>query len=189
MMIKGKSCFQKTLWGVGMGALFTFSLMSCASMAANEFDPTAAGPQLIVDPGTIRLGVATLRSTEIVFRGKGFQPGDSVFITLKGVKKDGQIIDIPIADGNVDQQGYFSAKVGILVKVAELLRGEIESDDELRNVIVLSQPPIETGTYATRAVSMESDEKAECELVIKGPSLMDRFKDLIGRMLGRIKKK
>src|SRR4030067_1718261 len=48
--------------------------------------PSVPGPQLIVNPECIRLGVVKMRDTNIVFEGSGFQtkPGDSVLITLKG---------------------------------------------------------------------------------------------------------
>lgn len=39
-----------------------------------------------------------------------------------------------------------------------------------------------------RAVSMESDNKAECQLLLKGPSVLDRFKDWMGKILGKIVK-
>ena len=148
-----------------------------------------AGPQISVEPGAIRLGVATLTKTSIVFKGKGFQPEDSVFIKLLGVKKKDQVIDIPIADGNVDQKGYFTAKVGTLVKVGELLRANLGSNEEMENIIIVTQPPIPEGVYTAKAVSMESDKTAQCKLIIKGPSILDRIKDWIGRLLGKIEKK
>lgn len=42
-------------------------------------------PQVIVNPGEVRLGVAKLRATKIVFSGSGFEPGDSIFIKLLNV--------------------------------------------------------------------------------------------------------
>jgi hypothetical protein len=163
-------------------------LVGCAS-SPKEFDPKITGPQLIVEPDTIRLGVAKVMGTQIVFRGKGFVPEDSVFISLVGVKKKVQVVNVPIADGNVDKNGAFTAKVGTLAKVGELLRAEIGSNKKMENVIILSEPPIPEGVYTARAVSMESDKKAECKLVIKGPSVLDRLKDWMGGLLGKIKKK
>ena len=165
-----------------------FMLIGCAS-SPNEFDSSITGPQIIVEPDTIRLGIAKLTDTQILFKGKGFQPEDSVFIKLLGVKKKDQVINVPIADADVNEKGYFTAKVGLIVKVSELLRAEIGSDDEMETIIIVTQPPISEGVYTARAVSMEFDKEAECKLVIKGPSLLDRLKDWIGGLLGKIEKK
>jgi hypothetical protein len=45
------------------------------------------------------------------------------------------------------------------------------------------------GAYTARAVSMLSDKKAECTLNVKGPSTIDKLKDWIGKLLGKIVKK
>lgn len=166
----------------------TFMFIGCAS-SPKEFDDTIKGPQMIVEPGAIRLGVAKLKDTEIVFRGKGFQPEDSVFIELLGVKGKDKAVNVPIADGNVDKTGNFSAKVSLLVKVSELLRAKIGSNEKLETIVIITQPPIPEGTYTAKATSMESDLTAECQLVVKGPSILDRFKDWIGGLLGKIVKK
>lgn len=143
---------------------------------------------MIVEPSTIRLGVATLTKTSIVFRGKDFDPGDSVFINLTGVKKKDKVVDIPIADGNVDKNGDFTAKVGTLAKVGELLRAQIGENKKMKTIIIVTQPPIPEGVYTAKAVSMESDKTAECKLQVKGPSMIDRLKDWLGVMLGKIQK-
>ena len=174
------------------GGLFLFIVIfmfaGCAAVK-KEFDPNVAGPQMIVEPETIRLGVAKLKGNEIVFRGKGFEPDDSVFVQLLGVEKKGKRVDIPIADGNVDQKGFFTAKVGIISKMTDLLRAKIGMNDKMENIIIITQPPIPEGVYTARAVSMISDKKAECKLVAKGPSLMDKIMDWIGGLMGKIKKK
>ncbi|MDY6880821.1 MAG: hypothetical protein V2J25_06575 [Desulfatiglans sp.] len=169
-------------------ALILLFFIGCAA-SAKEFNPDIAGPQMIVQPEVIRLGIAKLKDTEILFRGKGFQPEDSVFIKMLGVKKEGKVVDIPIADGEVDQQGFFTAKVSTLVKISELLRAKIGSNEKMENIVIVTQPPIAEGNYSVIAVSMESDKKAECQLLIKGPSLLDRLKDWIGGLLGKIVKK
>ena len=165
-----------------------FMFAGCAT-AKKEFDPNVTGPQMIVEPEAIRLGVAKLKGTEIVFRGKGFEPDDSVFVQLLGVEKKGERVDIPIADGNVDQKGRFTAKVGIITKVTDLLRAKIGMNDKMENIIIITQPPIPEGVYTLKAVSMESDKSAECTLTIKGPSCMDSIKDWIGGLMGKIEKK
>jgi len=162
--------------------------IGCAS-SPKEFDPKIQGPQMVVQPDTIRLGIAKLKDTQIVFKGKSFQPEDSVFIKLLGVEKDGKKVDLPIADGNVDENGNFAAKVSLLVKVSELLRAKIGSNENMETIIIITQPPMPEGVYTAKAVSMESDREAKCELVVKGPSLLDRLKDWIGGLMGKIVKK
>jgi hypothetical protein len=168
--------------------VFIFMIIGCAS-SPKEFDPNTTGPQMIVEPDTIRLGVARMKDMKIVFRGKGFQPEDSIFVKLLGVDKNGEKTDVPVADGNVDENGYFKAEVGILVKITELLRAKLGSNEKMENIVIITQPPIPAGTYTAQAVSMESEKEAQCELVIKGPSLLDRLKDWIGGLLGKIQKK
>ena len=163
-------------------------LVGCAA-APKGFDPGVSGPQMIVDPAAVSLGVATLTKTPVFFRGKGFDPGDSVFIKILGVKKGGKSVDIPVADGNVDKDGLFTAKVGTLVKISEILRAKLGSNKKMENIIIVTQPPMPPGVYTARAVSMESDKTADCKIEAKSPSLMDRFKDWMGGLLGKIVKK
>ncbi|MCP4665061.1 MAG: hypothetical protein GY849_01740 [Deltaproteobacteria bacterium] len=175
--------------GLLIAMVMVFSFMGCAS-SPKGFDPSVKGPQMIVEPCTIRLGIVTTLKTAIVFKGKGFQPGDSVFVKLLDVYNGRDAVrDIPVADGNVDKKGNFIAKVGILVKVGELLNAKLGANKKMATVIVVTQPPIPEGVYTARAVSMESDKTAECKVVVKGPSMMDGVKDWLGGVLGKIKKK
>lgn len=175
------------LGGLICGVLL-LALSGCA-VSPKGFDPEIKGPQMIVEPPEISLGVATLTKTPIVFKGKGFESEDSVFITLIGVKKNGKTVHVPIADAEVDKSGHFVANVSTLVKVSEFLRAKLGSNKKMENIIIVSQPPIEPGTYTARAVSMMSDKIAVCKLDIKPPSVGDKFKDWIGVQLGKIVKK
>jgi hypothetical protein len=163
-------------------------LVGCAT-APKEFDPAVMGPQVIVNPEEVSLGVASITGTPIVFKGKGFDPEDSVFIQLISVMKGTDTVHVPIADAEVDRDGRFEAKVSTLVKVSEFLNAKIGSNEKMENVIVVTRPPIEARTYTARAVSMMSDKIAVCKLVVKEPSFMDRFKDWLGGVLGKIEKK
>jgi hypothetical protein len=169
-------------------SVFFFMFIGCAS-TPKEFDPNISGPQITLEPDTIRLGVARMKDTKIVFKGKGFQPEDSVFIKLLDVDKNGKKVDVPIADANVDKFGYFTAEVGTLVKITELLRAKLGSNEKMETIVIITQPPIPEGTYTAKAISMESERTAQCKLVFKGPSLLDRIKDWIGGLLGKIQKK
>jgi hypothetical protein len=165
-----------------------FSISGC-SEPVTSLDRGVKGPQTIVNPGTIRLGVATLRATKFIFSGSGFEPGDSVFINLLNVPVNGKKVDIPIASADIEEDGTFNAKVGTLTKISEFLRAKIGSNEKMENIIIITRPPIPAGTYTARAISMLSDTTAECTLHVKGPSLIDRIKDWIGGLLGKIVKK
>jgi len=189
MMKKAKRLLARGTLAGGLASCFLILLIVGCATAQKEFDPNIKGPQVIVEPDMIRLGVAKVMGMDIVFKGKGFQPGDSVFVSLLGVKKGEEVVDIPVADGEVDRDGYFNARVGKLAKISEFLRVELGQNEKMDTIIIVTQPPIAEGVYTTSAVSMESDKKAECQLVLKGPSILDRLKDWIGGVLGKIVKK
>jgi hypothetical protein len=178
-----------------MSVLALLLLMGCAT-AQKEFDPDVTGPQMIVQPETIRLGVARVMDTQFVFKGKGFEPEDSIFIEMLGVKKGDTTVDIPIFDGEVDEEGNFNiqSKPGydpsaLTFKIGVLLRAKTGTNQKGETTIVITQPPIEPGVYTVKAVSMNSDKTAQSDLVIKGPSILDRMKDWIGGLMGKIETK
>ena len=176
---------------IKMGLIFflaVFMLIGCASSPA-EFKGDASGPQLMVEPDTIRLGIAKLSGTQILFKGRGFDQGDSVFINLLDVKRGERSEDVPIADANVDEDGSFIAEVGILPKINEILRAKLGSNEKMETIIIITQHPIAKGDYKVRAVSMESSKTAETRLTVKGPSILDKIKDWLGVLLGKIVKK
>ncbi len=167
---------------------FVFLLMGCAT-APGGLDPNIKGPQVVVQPGAVTLGVVSVTRTPIVFMGKGFQPDDSVFIELLGVDKKGEKVKVPIADADVDSKGCFTAKVSTLVKVTELLRAKLGSNKKMETTIIITQPTIPPGVYTAEAVSMESDAKADCKLNLMAPYSWDKFKDWVGMKKGKIVKK
>ena len=77
---------QKSFRFLGFITLVCFMMVSGCSSPPKKLDSSISGPQAIVNPETIRLGVVKMRDTNIVFEGSGFQtkPGDSVLITLTG---------------------------------------------------------------------------------------------------------
>ena len=177
---------------LGLAAL---ALLAGCAATAKEFDPAISAPQILVEPETIRLGVSRVMGTEFVIRGKGFQPGDSVFIELADVPKGDKVADIPIFDAEVGANGEFTAAskagydpAGLTFKIGVLLRAKTGQNEKGETTLVIYQPPIPQGTYLVRAVSMEADRTADAEWVIKGPSLWDSCKDSLGRMLGKIVK-
>jgi hypothetical protein len=179
----------------GLMSLFTVLVVMGCATAQKEFNPDIKGPQMIVEPETLRLGVARVMGTQFVFRGKGFEPEDSVFIEILGVKKEDKTVDIPIFDGEVDEKGDFNIQsrpgydpAGLTFKIGVLLRAKTGTNKKGETNIVITQPPIAAGVYTLKAISMESDKTAESTLVIKGPSLLDSMKDWIGGLMGKIEK-
>ena len=66
------------------------------------------------------------------------------------------------------------------------LRAKTGKNKKGETMIVVVQPPIPTGVYTVRAVSMDSDKTAECKLVFKNPSIIDKLKDWMGKQMGKI---
>ena len=77
MILKRRLFHEICIKGGLISLLVIFMFISCAS-SPKEFDSKTTGPQMIVEPDSIRLGIARLKDTEIIFKGKGFQPEDSV---------------------------------------------------------------------------------------------------------------
>jgi len=178
---------QRARIGAGLFLPVFFALLvGCAAAPPKEFDPNIREPQMIVEPESVSLGVAAMSGAKIVFKGQGFKPKDSVFIQLLSVKKGDKVVHVPVADAEIDDKGGFQAQVGTLVKVSEFLNAAIGSNEKMENIIVVTQPPMPAGTYTARAVSMESDKIAVCRLTLTEPSVMDKFKDWLGGVLGKI---
>ena len=167
--------------------LFCLIILSGCSSPPKKLDPSISGPQLIVNPETVRLGVVKMRDTNIVFEGSGFQtnPGDSVLITLIGPNETKVIA----AEAPIQQNGTFKAAVPPLTKIMEFLRADVKFDEKFENVVVISKPPIPKGVYMAKVQSMLSKQTAETKLTVKGKTVIDSFKDWIGKLKGRIQYK
>jgi hypothetical protein len=167
--------------------LVCFAMVSGCASPPKTLDPSISGPQLIVNPETVRLGVVKMRDTNIVFEGAGFEPkaGDSVLITLTGPDETRVIA----AEAPIQKEGTFKAAVPPLTKIMEFLRGDVTFDEKFQNVVVISQPPIPNGIYTAKAESMISKQTAETKLTVKGKTIIDSFKDWIGKLKGRIQYK
>jgi len=163
-------------------------LISGCSQPVKALDKSVTAPQLIVNHETVRVGIARIIDTNIVFSGAGFAPSDSVFIELLDVPMNGERLNIAIADGNVGKDGTFHASVGKLTKISDFLRASLGSNKKGENAPVITRPPMPPGIYTARATSMLADIKAQCTLEIKGPSLFDRIKDWLGVKMGKILK-
>jgi len=159
-------------------------VFGCAS-PPKTLDPSVTGPQLIVNPECIRLGVVKMRDTNIVFEGSGFKPGDSVLITLTGPSETKVIA----AEAPIQPNGTFKATVPPLTKIMEFLRADVTFNEKFENVVVISQPPIPKGVYTAKVESMISKQTAETKLTVKGKTVIDSLKDWIGKLKGKIQHK
>ena len=162
-------------------------ILSGCSSTPKKLDPSIKGPQMIVNPECVRLGVVKMRDTNIVFEGAGFQAkvGDSVLITLTGPNETKVIA----AEAPIQKEGTFKAVVPPLTKIMEFLRGDVTFNEKFENVVVISQPPIPKGIYMAKAESMISKQTAETKLTVKGKTVIDSFKDWIGKLKGKIQYK
>lgn len=162
-------------------------MISGCSTPPKKLDPSVTGPQLIVNPETVRLGVVKMRDTNIVFEGSGFQAktGDSVLITLTGPKETKVIA----AEAPIQPGGTFKAPVPPLTKIMEFLKADVTFNEKFENVVVISQPPIPKGVYTAKVESMISKQTAETKLHVKGKTVIDSLKDWIGKLTGKIQYK
>ena len=174
---------KSILWRL-TGLTCLIIVWGCTS-TPNTLDPSVSGPQAIVNPETIRLSVSKLKDTNIVFEGSGFKSGDSVLVTLLGPNET----KVFVAEAPVKPDGTFKAPVSPLTRFMEILRADVTFDEKFQNVVVISQPPIPEGVYTARVGTMISKQTAETKLTVKGPSMIDRLKDWIGGLMGKIKYK
>jgi len=177
---------KRALFSIFLISVCLIILSGCSS-PPKKLDPSISGPQLIVNPEPIRLGVVAMRDTNIVFEGSGFEPraGDSVLITLTGPNETKVIV----AEAPIQQNGTFKAAVPPLTKIMEFLRADVTFDEKFENVVVISKPPIPKGVYTAKVESMMSKQTAETKLTVKGKTVIDSFKDWVGKLKGRIQYK
>ncbi len=178
-------------WSFGsLMVLLSFLIVLGCSNNPKTLDRSVTGPQVIVNPGSIRLGVAKLMDTIVVFEGSGFKPGDSIFITLLGPNEAKAIV----AEAPIQPDGTFKAELGKssiskLTKAMEILRADIVPNEKFEPVVVISRLPIPKGVYTVKVTSMLSPLTAETKLTVKGPTVIDSVMDWIGGLTGKIEHK
>jgi hypothetical protein len=159
-------------------------VVGCAA-PAKSLDRSASTPRVTVKPEAVRLGVAKLMGTPIVFQGSGFKPKDSIFIALIGPDQ----VKAIVAEAPIQPDGAFKAEVSKLTKAMEILKADIAFNDKFKEVVVITRPPLPEGIYTARVTSMMSNLTAETKLAVRGPSVIDRAKDWIGKITGKIQYK
>jgi hypothetical protein len=171
---------------VSLVSVCPFILSGCSS-PSKKLNPSVSGPQLIVNPEAIRLGVAKVLDTKILFEGSGFKPKDSIFIELLGPNQT----KLVVAESLIQPDGTFKAEVSKLAKITEILRADagFEINKKYKEFVIITKPPIPDGIYTAKVICMSSDMTAETKLTVKGPSIVDSTKDFLGRMLQKIRYK
>jgi len=186
-MMKRKKGYVSTLTVfVSLVSVCLFILSGCSS-PPKKLDPSKSGPQVIVNPETIRLGIAKVLDTKIFFEGSGFKPKDSIYIELFGPNQT----KLVVAESLIQPDGTFKAEVSKLTKITEILRADasFEIEKKYKEFVIITQPPIPEGIYTAKVTCMSSDMTAETKLTVKGPSIVDSTKDFLGKMLGKIRYK
>jgi hypothetical protein len=186
-MVKRKKDYGST------SMILVFLVSVCLLMLAGcsnppkKVDPSKSGPQVIVNPETIRLGIARVLDTQIVFEGSGFKPKESIYIELSGPNQT----KLVVAESLIQPDGTFKAEVSKLTRITEILRADasFEIEKKYKEFVIISQPPIPEGVYTAKVVCMSSDMTADTKLNVKGPSILDKTKDFLGKMLGKIRYK
>ena len=178
---------QKRLRFLGFITLACFVVISSCSTPPKKLDSSKSGPQVIVNPETIRLGIAKVLDTQILFEGSGFKPKDSIYIELLGPNQT----KLVVAESSVQPDGTFKAEVSKLTRITEILRADagFEIEKKYKEFVIITQPPIPEGVYTAKVICMSSDMTAETKLTVKGPSILDSTKDFLGKKLGKIRYK
>jgi hypothetical protein len=174
---------------ISLGFLFfaVTVMIGCApeSPKPKEFDSAIKGPQLIVEPEIVRLGVAKLLGTKIIFRGKGLAPEEKIMIVLSGVEEGNRDVSVPFCFGKTDKDGNFTAEVDKREKIINVLQADINFGKKGASVVI-STPPIPEGKYTAEVVGYRSNRKAACEILLVKPTFTDRLKDWLAGLLGKI---
>lgn len=166
-------------------SLIILGLASGCAGPVHRLDDALAGPQLVVNPDTLRLGVAKVMKTDVVFSGAGFSPEEKIMVVLRGNGPATKGVVVPLGYGTADAEGRFTVSVEKKMKIYNLLKADV-TFGEKGAIVLVSGPPVPAGTYTARATGYRSDRQAACALTLAPPSLFDRVKDRLARMLGKI---
>jgi len=184
-MVKGKKGYVSRLMVlISLMSVCLLIISSCSS-PPKKLDLSESGPQLIVNPETIRLGIAKVLDTNILFEGSGFKAKDSIYIELLGPNQT----KLVVAESLIQPDGTFKAEVSKLTRITEILRADasFEIEKKYKEFVIITQPPIPEGVYTAKVTCMSSDMTAETKLNVKGPSILDSTKDFLGKKLGKIR--
>jgi hypothetical protein len=181
--------FQRSSLSLFTAVALLVFMFGCAT-PPKALDRSFSGPQLVMNPQVIPLGVAKLMDTNIVFEGSGFKPDDTVFVSLIGQKD----VNASLVLTKVQADGTFRAEVGQsslakLAKITGILRANIVTNEAFDSIVVLTQPTIPAGAYTARASSLFSSLTAETPVTVAEPTFLNRIMDGIADTLGKIEDK
>lgn len=186
----GKSTKRHCFFGSLVGYLVILTVLMMTGACATkpvQFDADMKGPQLIVQPECVSLGVAKLLGAKIIFKGIGFQPGEKFMIILSGGEETTNEVSVPLCFGEVEKDGAFEVEVEKKTKIYNLLMGDVYFREK-GAVVLITDPPIPPGKYIAKATGYLSDKTAQCEMTFRPPSFLDKTKDWFGGLLGKIEK-
>ena len=86
-------------------SLFMLGVVFGCGGPVHRLDDTLAGPQLVVNPDTLRLGAAKVMKTDIVFAGAGFSPEEKIMVVLRGNDPATKGAVVPLGYGIADDGG------------------------------------------------------------------------------------
>ena len=92
-----------------------------------------------------------------------------------------------VINGITNDSTEFVAEVDKVSKIMNILRADYGVGEKGSFVVVIG-PPIPGGKYLATATGYQSDRQASCDFIVKNPTILDRVKDFIGGLLGKIKK-
>lgn len=147
-----------------------------------------ATPQVTVTPSSLSLGYSNVAQTDIVIEGSDFpttEPGDTVLVTFYGPNST----QLPLATTAIKPDGSFKASVNALIRIMEILRADVRSNENLDSVIVVSRPTIPAGQYTVKAESVLTGVVAESKFEFKARGIGNKMKDWIGKLKGKIEYK
>ncbi len=173
-----------------VAVLLSLVVLGCATAPPKMLDRALKGPQVVVNPQEIPLGVASLMEMTMIIEGAGFRPADTILISLVGQKD----IDVALSLAKVAADGTFKAEFGqsqqaSLSKVMGILKAGTRTNEKGDTVMVITRDPIPKGSYKIRATSLIAPLTAETPVEVASPPIVGRIKDVLGKMLGKIEDK
>jgi hypothetical protein len=158
--------YRSNLWVILLIlGFFNIGLWGCAGLQKR---PTA---ELEVIPNETALLIPDLLKEPILFKGSGYAPNEMVIVDLmipKGVKIKSVPEDegaVGLAYGTADENGNFSAKMGVMAK----LNWFLQVDYTPKGPDFKKATPLAPGEYDIRATGGDSDKFGMATLKIVPP--------------------
>jgi hypothetical protein len=183
-MAKNLRGFSPNAWLVVILTALCLFPVACGD-TPQTFDETSTAPQVIIEPSSLSLSVASVMGTDIICQGRGFDPKERVFVQIKIKDAGGDDFEIGLCSGDTDDKGNFEAPVESANKVFSLLNASLEPTKE-NLALKVSGPPIQAGEYDVMVEGLTSRKKATTQIAMTEPGIIDSIKDWLGVKTGKI---